>query len=77
MAVSNLKTVVEAVITPYLVALNCHYKDAVESMQKIVDEQQKTIDATNNLSATAIQRLTDAEARIKDLEDELAKLKQS
>ena len=82
MAVTNIKTVVEATVAPQIIALELKYKSAIDEARSIVEAQDKII--ANN--ATAIgdtqlalnamkQNLADMSARLNTIEANIATLR--
>lgn len=55
MAVTNIKTVVEATVAPQIIALELKYKSAIDEARRIVEAQDKII--ANNATAVGDTQL--------------------
>lgn len=82
MAVTNIKTVVEATVTPQIIALELKYKSAIDEARSIVEAQDKII--ANNATAVGDtqlalnamkQNLADMLARLNTIEANIATLR--
>lgn len=82
MAVTNIKTVVEATVAPQIIALELKYKSAIDEARSIVEAQDKII--ANNATAVGDtqlalnamkQNLADMLARLNTIEANIATLK--
>lgn len=82
MAVTNIKTVVEATVAPQIIALELKYKSAIDEARRIVEAQDKIIanNATavgdTQLALNAMKRnLADMSARLNTIEANIATLR--
>ena len=82
MAVTNIKTVVEAIVAPQIIALELKYKSAIDEARSIVEAQDKIIanNATavgdTQLALNAMKRnLADMSARLDTIEANIATLR--
>ena len=82
MAVTNIKTVVEATVAPQIIALELKYKSAIDEARSIVEAQDKIIanNATavgdTQLALNAMKRnLADMSARLDTIEANIATLR--
>lgn len=82
MAVTNIKTVVEATVAPQIIALELKYKSAIDEARRIVEAQDKIIanNATavgdTQLALNAMKRnLADMSARLDTIEANIATLR--
>lgn len=82
MAVTNIKTVVEATVAPQIIALELKYKSAIDEARRIVEAQDKII--ANNATAVGDtqlalnamkQNLADMSARLNTIEANIATLR--
>ncbi len=82
MAVTNIKTVVEATVAPQIIALELKYKSAIDEARSIVEAQDKII--ANNATAVGDtqlalnamkQNLADMSARLNTIEANIATLR--
>lgn len=82
MAVTNIKTVVEATVAPQIIALELKYKSAIDEARSIVEVQDKII--ANNATAVGDtqlalnamkQNLADMSARLNTIEANIATLR--
>ena len=82
MAVTNIKTVVEATVAPQIIALELKYKSAIDEARSIVEAQDKII--ANNATAVGDtqlalnamrQNLADMSARLDTIEANIATLR--
>lgn len=82
MAVTNIKTVVEATVAPQIIALELKYKSAIDEARSIVEKQDKII--ANNATAVGDtqlalnamkQNLADMSARLDTIEANIATLR--
>ena len=82
MAVTNIKTVVEATVAPQIIALELKYKSAIDEARRIVEAQDKII--ANNATAVGDtqlalnamkQNLADMSARLDTIEANIATLR--
>lgn len=82
MAVTNIKTVVEATVAPQIIALELKYKSAIDEARSIVEAQDKII--ANNATAVGDtqlalnamkQNLADMAARLDTIEANIATLR--
>ena len=82
MAVTNIKTVVEATVAPQIIALELKYKSAIDEARSIVEAQDKII--ANNATAVGDtqlalnamkQNLADMGARLDTIEANIATLR--
>ena len=82
MAVTNIKTVVEATVAPQIIALELKYKSAIDEVRSIVEAQDKII--ANNATAVGDtqlalnamkQNLADMSARLNTIEANIATLR--
>ena len=82
MAVTNIKTVVEATVAPQIIALELKYKSAIDEAKSIVEAQDKII--ANNATAVGDtqlalnamkQNLADMSARLNTIEANIATLR--
>lgn len=82
MAVTNIKTVVEATVAPQIIALELKYKSAIDEARSIVEAQDKII--ANNATAVGDtqlalnamkQNLADMLARLNTIEANIATLR--
>ena len=82
MAVTNIKTVVEATVAPQIIALELKYKSAIDEVRSIVETQDKII--ANNATAVGDtqlalnamrQNLADMSARLNTIEANIATLR--
>ena len=82
MAVTNIKTVVEATVAPQIIALELTYKSAIDEARSIVEAQDKII--ANNATAVGDtqlalnamkQNLADMSARLDTIEANIATLR--
>ena len=71
MAVTNIKTVVEATVAPQIIALELKYKSAIDEARSIVEAQDKII--ANNATAVGDTQLA-LNAMKQNLADMLARL---
>ena len=71
MAVTNIKTVVEATVAPQIIALELKYKSAIDEARRIVEAQDKII--ANNATAVGDTQLA-LNAMKQNLADMLARL---
>ena len=82
MAVTNIKTVVEATVAPQIIALELKYKSAIDEARSIVEAQDKIIanNATavgdTQLALNAMKKnLADMSARLNTIEANIATLR--
>ena len=82
MAVTNIKTVVEATVAPQIIALELKYKSAIDEARRIVEAQDKIIanNATavgdTQLALNAMKKnLADMSARLDTIEANIATLR--
>ena len=82
MAVTNIKTVVEATVAPQIIALELKYKSAIDKARSIVEAQDKIIanNATavgdTQLALNAMKKnLADMSARLNTIEANIATLR--
>jgi uncharacterized coiled-coil protein SlyX len=82
MAVTNIKTVVEATVAPQIIALELKYKSAIDEARSIVEAQDKII--ANNATAVGDtqlalnkmkQNLADMSKRLDTIEANIATLR--
>jgi len=82
MAVTNIKTVVEATVAPQIIALELKYKSAIDEARRIVEAQDKII--ANNATAVGDtqlalnamkQNLANMSARLNTIEANIATLR--
>jgi len=82
MAVTNIKTVVEATVAPQIIALELKYKSAIDEARSIVEAQDKII--ANNATAVGDtqlalnamkQNLANMSARLNTIEANIATLR--
>lgn len=67
MAVTNIKTVVEATVAPQLIALELKYKSALDEVKDIVSQQDKIIG--NNATAVG-----DTQLLVKSIQSDITAL---
>jgi len=82
MAVTNIKTVVEATVAPQIIALELKYKSAIDEARSIVEKQDKiiannaTIAGDTQLALNVMkQNLADMSARLNMIEANIATLR--
>jgi len=82
MAVTNIKTVVEATVAPQIIALELKYKSAIDEARSIVEKQDKiiannaTIAGDTQLALNVMkQNLADMSARLNTIEANIATLR--
>lgn len=82
MAVTNIKTVVEATVAPQIIALELKYKSAIDEARRIVEKQDKiiannaTIAGDTQLALNVMkQNLADMSARLNTIEANIATLR--
>lgn len=86
MAVTNIKTVVEATVAPQIIALELKYKSAIDEARSIVEKQDKIIAnnatiagdtqlAVNKISEEVKKELADMSSRLETIEANIATLR--
>lgn len=86
MAVTNIKTVVEATVAPQIIALELKYKSAIDEARRIVEKQDKIIAnnatiagdtqlAVNKISEEVKKKLADMSSRLETIEANIATLR--
>ena len=86
MAVTNIKTVVEATVAPQIIALELKYKSAIDEARRIVEKQDKIIAnnatiagdtqlAVNKISEEVKKELADMSSRLEIIEANIATLR--
>ena len=86
MAVTNIKTVVEATVAPQIIALELKYKSAIDEARSIVEKQNKIIAnnatiagdtqlAVNKISEEVKKELADMSSRLETIEANIATLR--
>ena len=86
MAVTNIKTVVEATVAPQIIALELKYKSAIDEARRIVEKQDKIIAnnatiagdtqlAVNKISEEVKKELADMSSRLETIEANIATLR--
>ena len=86
MAVTNIKTVVEATVAPQIIALELKYKSAIDEARSIVEKQDKIIAnnatiagdtqlAVNKISEEVKKKLADMSSRLETIEANIATLR--